>query len=185
MRIMAITSGMIACGFSSAMAAESGLPQLDPSSFSSQLFWLAITFIALYLFMARGIIPKIHDVLDYRQHKLSHDLDRAEQLKQEAEDAKTSYETALKEAKANAQLVMSETLAAIDKNMHKQQDELDASLAKKMAEAQADIAKASAKAHEELQPTAEEITVSIIEKLVNIKVDIKAVSKAVTEHTKA
>jgi F-type H+-transporting ATPase subunit b len=36
-----------------------GLPQMDVSSFPSQIFWLIITFGALYIFMWKNAIPKL------------------------------------------------------------------------------------------------------------------------------
>src|SRR3546814_19289788 len=60
------------------------MPQLDPAFWPTQLFWLAITFIALYLVIWRIALPRIADVLEARQRKLDDDLKKAAALKDEA-----------------------------------------------------------------------------------------------------
>jgi len=53
------------------------MPQLDPTTFVPQLFWLAITFVLLYLAMWKLVIPKIGEILQDRQIRIDNDLERA------------------------------------------------------------------------------------------------------------
>ena len=46
------------------------MPQLDLSTFPSQLFWLAVVFIVLYVLMARLGLPKIGTVLAERRQRI-------------------------------------------------------------------------------------------------------------------
>ena len=39
-----------------------GMPQFNPEFYSSQLFWLAVSFIALYLLLSRVALPRIGEV---------------------------------------------------------------------------------------------------------------------------
>ena len=43
------------------------MPQLDPASFTPQLVWLFIRFVALYFLLGRFALPKIRGVLKDRQ----------------------------------------------------------------------------------------------------------------------
>ena len=42
------------------------MPQFDPSVFSPQLFWLVVTFIALYWLVSKVAVPRVGEVLDQR-----------------------------------------------------------------------------------------------------------------------
>ena len=60
------------------------MPQLDFATFPTQIFWLCITFLLLYLVMWKVVIPRISGVLEERQSRVENDLERAEQLQLEA-----------------------------------------------------------------------------------------------------
>ena len=57
------------------------MPQFDTSTFASQIFWLTVAFVTLYLVMWRVVAPKIADVLDARRRRIDqaalHELDDA------------------------------------------------------------------------------------------------------------
>ena len=46
---------------------SAGLPQMDISTFPSQLFWLIITFTALYLFIWKFVIPRLSTTIEERK----------------------------------------------------------------------------------------------------------------------
>jgi len=82
------------------------MPQLDPTSFISQVFWLVVTIVALYLIMWRVVLPKIGDLLQERQERIDDDLQRAEALKNDAAKALEAYEKAVAEGREKAQAVL-------------------------------------------------------------------------------
>ena len=51
----------------SAFGAEGGMPQLNPESFSSQLFWLFVFFTILFISINNYFVPKIKRVKDNRE----------------------------------------------------------------------------------------------------------------------
>src|SRR3979490_3282644 len=85
------------------------MPQLDVSTFPSQIFWLAVFFVVLYLLMARLALPKIEKIIEERRNRVDSDLDKAGQMKTEAEAVIAAYEKALLDARHQAQLTMKET----------------------------------------------------------------------------
>ena len=90
----------------SAIAANSSsgpkLPQLDVSTYSSQIFWLIISFVILYFLVAKLAMPRIAEVLEERQERIEDDLDKAETLKKEAYQVRIEYEKALAAAREKA-----------------------------------------------------------------------------------
>ena len=65
---------------SNCLTAE-GMPQFNAKSFNSQLFWLIITFTALYLIITYFILPRIRENIRLRKNKIANDLERAENIK--------------------------------------------------------------------------------------------------------
>jgi len=61
------------------------MPQLEVSTFVPQLFWLAITFVVLYLLMKGIGLPRVGGAIEARRRRIDDDLARAAQLKSEAE----------------------------------------------------------------------------------------------------
>ena len=62
------------------------MPQLDPTYWASQAFWLILIFTLLYLALSNLFIPKIKDNIDNRENKIKDDLDEAQKLKNLAEE---------------------------------------------------------------------------------------------------
>ncbi len=91
------------------------MPQLDPTTFATQIFWLVITFGALYAILSRVALPRVADILAMRRKKIDGDLDAAATLKSEAESVLKAYEKAMADARAQAQATLrqaAEDLAA-------------------------------------------------------------------------
>ena len=83
MRCLALVTGTglgLAVTGEQALAAgpsEAGLPQLDISTWPSQIFWLVVIFGVGYVMMAKVVTPKIGTVLEDRRTRLNGDLSKA------------------------------------------------------------------------------------------------------------
>jgi F-type H+-transporting ATPase subunit b len=89
-----------ACGTAAPDAhGKPGLPQLDISTFASQLFWLLISFVILYTVISRVAAPKIGGVIQDRANRIRGDLETAAKAKRDSEAAIAGYEKALADAR--------------------------------------------------------------------------------------
>jgi F-type H+-transporting ATPase subunit b len=61
-----------------------GMPQLDPSSYASQTFWLIVSFIILFWFINTIFIPKIIKIRDERSKIINKYISDAEVINNEA-----------------------------------------------------------------------------------------------------
>src|SRR5260370_38473453 len=84
------------------------MPQLDISTFTPQLFWLAVWFVVLYLLMAKIGLPRIAVALDARRRRRGDDLAGAAQMKAEAEAANAAFQRTMAQARAEAQAAFKE-----------------------------------------------------------------------------
>lgn len=157
------------------------MPQFDPSSFASQLFWLVISFVLLYLVVSRYAIPRIGQVLEQRQKMIDDDLDRAHQLKAETEEAIATYEKALAEARAQAHDVLREAQDAISKQAEARNKEVNAKIAEQIKQGEARIIKARDEAMAQVKEIAAGAAVAASAKLADLAIDEAAVQGAVAD----
>lgn len=158
------------------------MPQLEVSTYISQIFWLVVCFSILYYLLSKKALPRVAEVLEARADRIRADLDEAQRLKKDAEDALGRYEQVLTEARNKAQAQVAETEAKLQADAADAQAKLDAKLAKQVGEAEARIAKASADALKDLDDAAVSTAQAAAERLAGIKVtesDAKAALSAV------
>lgn len=161
------------------------MPQLDPSSFASQIFWLIVTFVALYLIMWRIVVPRIGDVLEARRERAEDNLAKAETYKKDAEAALAAYDKAIADARAEAHAAVAEATSRMAETAAKQETELARKLGERIAASEAEIAKAVAAAMGNVQAIAAETATAAAERLLGGKVDAASVAKAVDATLKA
>ncbi|WP_417518219.1 F0F1 ATP synthase subunit B' [Minwuia sp.] len=141
------------------------MPQLAVETFASQLVWLAITFIVLYVIMAKVVIPRVGGILEDREQRIRSDLDKAEELKADTDKAIADYEARLAEARANAGEIVGKMKAEMTAEIDKRQAEIDADLAERQAEAEKQIAAQRDSALASLNDIAQSVTSALVEKL--------------------
>jgi F-type H+-transporting ATPase subunit b len=109
--------------------------------------------------------------LDERQRKIDDNLDKAAQLKAEAEAAVAAYEKALAESRAHAQSVIKETTDRLSKQAEERTRELGAKLAEQIKAGEARIAAAKVTALANVRDVAVEVAGAVLGRLVGGVVD--------------
>jgi len=157
------------------------VPQLDVSTFASQIFWLILCFGTLYYLLSRKALPRVGEILEARQDRIAADLDEAQRLRVEAEAALAEYEAALAKAQAEAQALLGESQARLQAETARRQAELDARLAEQIASAEAQIAEAKRAALDELRTAAVGVAQAAAEQLAGLKVTKKTAEAALRD----
>jgi F-type H+-transporting ATPase subunit b len=158
------------------------MPQLEVSTYVSQIFWLIVCFSILYYLLSKKALPRVAEILEARADRIRADLDEAQRLKKDAEDALGRYEQVVAEAQGKAQAQIAETQAKLQAEAADAQAKLDEKLAKQVGEAEARIAKARADALKDLDDAAITTAQAAAERLAGVKVtktDAKAALSAV------
>ncbi len=155
------------------------MPQLDISTFTPQLVWLAIWFVVLYLLMAKLALPRIARAMEARRRRREDDLARAAQLKAEADEASAAYQKTLAEARAQAQSMIKEMSDRLAADAAARQRALAATLAEQIEAAERRIAATKEQALAEVRGIAVDVGRSIVEKLTGAVPDAAKMAAAV------
>lgn len=141
-------------------------PPFDPSTFASQLLWLAITFGVLYFVISRIAAPRIASILEVRRDRIAGDLGEAERMRGETDAAIAAYEQSLAEARKKAGAIASETRDSVTRELDGKRRAIEADLAAKLGEAEARISEIKAKALSEVGAIATDTTEAIVSALI-------------------
>ena len=155
-------------------------PPFNPSTFASQLVWLAIAFVVLYVLMSRLALPRIGKILEDREGTIKGDLTEAERLKVQSDEAVAAYEKALADARNRAQTIAAETRERQAKEAEANRKALEERLNVKLADAEKTIAGTKTAAMSNVQTIAADAARSIVERLIGKVPDGKAVDAAVS-----
>lgn len=147
-----------------------GLPQMDIGSYPSQIFWLIITFGALYVFMWKIAIPQLRTTVEERKDKVSMDLNDAEQLKTEAKSILEEYEAKITNSNLEAASIYTDSKSDIDKKIELSKKETDEKIRSLVDESQSALVKKENDAIEEIEAKTIETIQSIVEKFIDEKV---------------
>ena len=154
-------------------ASSAGLPQLDPTWFANQLFWLTITFVTLYVIFSKKILPALSSTIEDRHERIQGDLAEAQKLKEQAEQVHEAYEEVLDEARTKSAALYTKAEDAIKSKTAKEMDTFRESSATKTKDAEKKIEKAKKAAMKDMDNIAAEIASKAAEKIVGIKTDVK------------
>ena len=155
-----------------------GLPQLNTGTFSPQLFWLVLTFAALFFILSRIALPRIGDVIEERAGRIKRDLEAAQRLKGETDKALADYEKALADARGKASAIAKETRERLSAETDAKKASVEKTLGAKLQDAERRIAATKSKALEAVDDIAVETASAVVNKLIGQTVSPEDVKKA-------
>ena len=155
------------------------MPQLNPEFFVTQLFWLVVTFSFLLVFLWRISLPRIGNVLEKRERKISEDLTTAKELQNEAEKIQDTIESQLKQARLDAsEMIKSSSLSFQDKAQI-ELTKLDKELEAKIEKSSATIEKSKNESVSQIQNQINEITKLTLSKVAAFDVSDDEIKSAI------
>jgi F-type H+-transporting ATPase subunit b len=143
-----------------------GFPPFQSEHFASQLVWLAMSFVLLYVLMSRIALPRIGAIMAERGRLISEDLAAAERLKEQSNAANLAYETALADARARAQTIAGSTREQQLREAEDMHKRLESQLHERLAVAEQSIAKSRGAAMSNVRTIAGEATAAIVDRLI-------------------
>jgi len=165
-------------------AGQSTFPPFQSENFPSQLVWLVVTFVLLYVLMSRIALPRIAGILADRDKRIADDIGAANRFKEQSENAHAAYEKALADARSRAQSIANATReqqAAAAEATNKQ---LEAQLHERIAAAEQSIAASRTSAMSNVGSIASDTAAAIVERLIGQTPPAHEVAAAVSETLK-
>ena len=164
--------------------AGDGMPQLDATTYASQILWLIITFSILYYLLKTKALPRLADILEARQERISNDLDKAAALRADAEAAAEEYAKVVAEAQEKAGEAVKATRDRVGAEISSRTAALDKELGAKIAEAEQAIEAARNRALAELEGVAVETAQAATRQLIGVEVTTAEAEAALAEAQK-
>jgi F-type H+-transporting ATPase subunit b len=160
---------------------QGGMPQLDFANplTISQVVWLAIIFLVLYLLLSRWALPQVASVLEMRANRIQADLEAAHAAKAQADSAVAELTAATREAQATAQAEIAGAVATAKDAAAAQAATLNARLELQLAEAEQRINAARTSAMGALRSVATDTATAVVSRLVGTAPAPDAVAQAV------
>lgn len=164
-------------------ASGPGMPQLDVTTFSNQIFWLIVTLVVLYYVMSRVALPRIAAVLADRRGTITSDIAAAEEYKLKAQQAEEAYNKALADARAEAGRIVDAAKAEMQAELDVQLAKADAEIAAKAAESERRIREIRDSAMDMVSDVSKDVTSDILG-VFGAKADARSVTAAVNARLK-
>ena len=166
------------------LAAEAGMPQLNPKYWASQAFWLILVFTILYFSIARFFLPKIKNNLDDRENKIKDDIEDANKSKELSESKLKEYEKILEDAKKEVIKIQLESKSKLDKDIQEKKKKIENEIEKELIQAQKEITELKKNSIADIQNISREISANIIENISGDKLNESSIRAAVEEVSK-
>jgi F-type H+-transporting ATPase subunit b len=156
------------------------MPQLQQiDTYLSQVFWLLICFVALFLILRYVALPRMTAVLEARRQKIEGDLARAAALKNDAESTLTKYQASLAEGREKAQAVVRRAANEAQSRAAAAQESLQQKLATQIKAAEERIAQSRREALVGIEQAAGDLAQAAAAQLAGVSVDKEAAAGAV------
>ena len=165
-------------------AAEAGMPQLDPTYWASQAFWLILTFTVLYISIAKLYLPKIKNNLDDRENKIKDDLDAANKFKDLSELKLKEYEKILENSKKEVIKIHLDSKNKLDKDIQTKKDVMDKEIETEITKAQQEINELKKNSILDIQNISKDLASNIIENISGDKLNESSIKATVAEVAK-
>lgn len=156
-------------------------PPFQKEFFASQLVWLGLSFVVLYVLLWKIVLPRISAILEARRRHIEGDLAEAAKAKAASEAALAAYEKSLADARANAQALAAKTHQELAAQSESRRKELEAGLAAKLAEAEKKIEATKIAAMKNVRGIAIDAASAIVERLTGVAPAKPALERAVDQ----
>ena len=170
--------------YKEAFASDTGMPQLNPEFWISQIFWLTLIFGALYVLLSKFILPKISNNLETRKSQIVENIESAEKQRKESDQKIKDYENIINEVKIEAKNIFNQAREKILKDINNKKENLEKEIDQEIKKAETEILELKNKSPEKINKIAIETSADLIKKIVGVQVNNSNISAIVEDISK-
>ncbi|MBR6355406.1 MAG: hypothetical protein IKR92_01000 [Alphaproteobacteria bacterium] len=141
------------------------MPQLDVSSYISQMFWLLLSFCALWFLLSTFIVPKLADVVEQRKRKIDEYVQKAEALNAQAQKSLEKYNETISLAEQQAEEDRNKGKEELKAYLQKTEADMAVNLNKKIADNEFMLATEKSNTLQQIEVIAQDLAYQIVQKL--------------------
>ena len=164
--------------------AEDGMPQLDPEFWPSQVFWLTLIFLTLYITLWKIFLPKIGNSIENRKSRIVGDLNEAQKLKENAEKKLDEYNKIIEDSKKKAKKILAAGKKKLDEDLESKRVKFNSEIEKEINEVEKEINNLKKSSILGINKIAAEISGTLIREIIKSDVNASNVSAIVEDISK-
>ena len=163
---------------------SSGMPQLNPEFWFSQIFWLIITFGVLFMVLSKLILPKISANLEARKSQILENIGAAEKQREASENKIKEYEKIILDSKNEAKNYFNKARGQILKDIDKKRKTLKNEINVEIKKAEKEIVDLKNKSPEKINKIVVETSSDLVKQLIGVEVNNSSISAIVEDISK-
>lgn len=117
------------------------MPQFDLTWYPSQIFWLIVCFVILYIAMRYFLLPPLQEIMKERDHKIQSILRQADKFNAEADRLLQEYQKYIDQASTHSAQVLQTAHDEISADYEAQEEKIQARLKKNSLKAEEEVTK--------------------------------------------
>jgi F-type H+-transporting ATPase subunit b len=159
------------------------MPQIAQlaGTYASQIFWMLVFFGFVFVFIGRGMVPKVMATVEARDKQIATDLAAADAARKAADAEEEAWRVQANTQRGQAQALIAAAKAEAAKATEARLAQAGGVVDARLAQADARIAAARDGALGEIEAVAAEAASDIVSRLAGIQVDAQAANAAVKE----
>ena len=165
-------------------ASDTGMPQLNPEFWISQIFWLTLVFGSLYILLAKFVLPKISNNLEARKSQIAENIEAAEKKRKESDKKLKDYEKIINDAKIEAKNIFRQTREKILRDINIKKESLEKEIDIETKNVEREILDFKKKSPEKINKIAIETSANLIKQIIGTEVNNSNISAIVEDVSK-
>ena len=165
-------------------AETGGMPQLDPEFWISQIFWLVVSFGAMFLILSKIILPKISGNLESRKSQILENIEAAEKQRTESENKLKEFEKFILNTNNEAKNYYNEARKKVIEDIEKKREILENEINEEIKSAEKEISDLRNNSKEKIHKIAIETSSDLVKQLIDAEINNSSISAIVEDLSK-